>query len=549
MNKYYISIIALLLCLTSCSESFLDTSSKTESNSATFYTTENDAYRALIGAYAAWRETNSRTTDAFAVISEVLADECFGGTGFSDGWAYQAMDRFDISVSSGDLNIHKDAWTYYYAAIYRCNELINNEEKIQWDATSGKKELYMGQAKAIRAFLYFDLVRLFEKVPLLTQATSEVVPQSEPSAVYDLIVSDLKYAIANIPANAFPKANAATNDGQITKYACEAMAARVFLFYNGYYGANPGSLTKEEALAYCEDVIASGEYGLIDDFKNLWPAASKVSTEAGSWNAELSTYAGNGNKETILTMKFNYTQDYNGNNDGNRWLVMVGVRNYSVSPYGQGWGACTVNPEFVKSFSTGDTRLAASVIDLKGEGIAGTDDFKNANCVSDQREYTGYYIKKYTPMSYFGNASDVVTDGAVDFQIGQKQDWVIMRYADVLLMAAELGSPNAQSYYDQVRKRAYKESYTAKEATKSNILEERKFEFAFEGIRYWDLLRQGLDVAASEIAINNYPVLSGGQDATVTIDASRILTTRGFCQIPYDEITLSDNVLIQNPGW
>ena len=121
-----------------------------------------------------------------------------------------------------------------------------------------------------------------------------------------------------------------------------------------------------------------------------------------------------------------------------------------------------------------------------------------------------------------------------------------MRYADVLLMAAELGSSNAQNYFDMVRERA---GLQPKAVTKENIMEERRLEFAFEGQRYWDLLRQGLEVAAATIAESGYSVLSGGVSDKVVIKAENIIKTKGHCQIPTSQITLSKNVLVQNPGW
>lgn len=80
--------------------------------------------------------------------------------------------------------------------------------------------------------------------------------------------------------------------------------------------------------------------------------------------------AGRGNSEIIFAQKFNFTQDYNGNVDGNRWLVMLGLRKTNYSPYGRGWGACTVNPKLVGSFNAKDARRMASVIDAENEGVA-----------------------------------------------------------------------------------------------------------------------------------------------------------------------------------
>ena len=84
------------------------------------------------------------------------------------------------------------------------------------------------------------------------------------------------FAANNIPANAYPKANAAQNDGRITCYAAKALLARVYLFYTGYYGAEPAGITKSEAPKGLEDIISSKEYDLVGEFNNLWEAASST---------------------------------------------------------------------------------------------------------------------------------------------------------------------------------------------------------------------------------------------------------------------------------
>lgn len=558
MNKMKYNIwLAGCLCLgmgvTSCTESFLDVDSKTESSTGTFYKTENDAYRALIGCYDGWRQTSSTPDIGFYVGAETMGAECFGATGNGDPRSNQAIDRFDITQSPADLNLYEADWKNYYAGVYRCNELITREEQIVWKETDSKRGTYMGECRAIRALLYFDMVRLWGNIPLFTEPVNDNLPQADPKEVYALIFDDLKYAIANIPAGAYPKKDFKTNDGHVTKFAAEALLARAYLYYTGYYGTEPEGVTRADALAAVEDVIASGEYSLVSEFKNLWPASSAAIAEVGDTETLYGTYAGNGNCETILAMKFTSSQDYDGNNDGNRWQVMVGMRSLSSAPYGKGWGALTVNPAFVSEFGAGDTRRAASIIDLESEGITTLKDF-NAS-YKDQREYTGFTVKKYSPLCFADGTSASKGDGSGDFQISNHQDYVLIRYADVLLMAAELGSPQAQEYFDQVRKRAYTSGdalsadYSQVTATKENILQERRLEFAFESINYWDLLRQGVDYAAEKLALSGTPVFSGGTPDVVTIQAERIRTTKGLSQIPNNQITLSNGVLKQNAGW
>ena len=551
-NIWIAGALCLSLAMNSCSDSFLDVNSKTESTTGTSYTTEGDAWRALIGCFDGWRQTSSAGAISFYMASEIMANEAFGATGNGDGRGYQAIDRFDISQSPADLNMYEGDWNAYYAGVYRCNELISREEQIQWNETNSKRGTYMGECRTIRALLYFDMVRLWGNIPLFDEPVNENRPQADPSEVFALIFEDLKYAIANIPADAYPKANSSSNDGHITKYAAEALFARAYLYYTGYYGIEPAGVTKEEALAAVEDVIASGEYRLVSEFKNLWPAASAGVAEIGDMTTLYGTYAGDGNSETVLSLKFTSSQDYNGNNDGNRWQVMVGMRSLNSAPYGKGWGALTVNPAFVNEFKNGDTRRNASVIDHAGEAINLLDDFQNS--FNDQREYTGYTVKKYSPLCFTDGTSASKEDGSGDFQTSNHQDYVLIRYADVLLMAAELGSPKAQAYFDEVRKRAYtsggtlSEAYSPLSVTKENIMQERRLEFAFESINYWDLLRQGVDYAANKLALE-VTLQSGGSPDVVRINADRIRATKGLSQIPYNQITLSKGSLVQNAGW
>jgi hypothetical protein len=552
MNKFKysilsLSVVALMGSMTSCSDSFLDVSSKTESTTGNFYKDETDAWRALVGCYDGWRQISSVPGIGFYVASTVMSDETYGGVGNSDGRNYQVIDRFNINESPADLNIYEQDWSSYYAAIYRCNEFLAHEDQIKWEEGSQVHGVYIGECRAIRALLYFDMVRLWGNIPLKLEPVNDNPAQADPSEVYAAIFDDLQYAIDNIPGEDHSKLypSAGQGAGHITKYAAEAIKARAYLYYTGYYGQEPEGVTKADVLAGLEDIISNGGYKLVDNFKNLWPAASLVAnSDALGWDTEKSTYAGDNNSEVILAMNFTGTQDYDGNNDSNRWLVMMGIRGMSIAPYHYGWGACTVCPSYLNKFTNGDTRYTASVIDLANEGF--TDHADYATALADQREYTGYTVKKYTPLGFYDGSSANKEDGTAGFQETGINSWVIMRYADVLLMAAELGSPNAQSYFDQVRQRAGLSSISA---TKENIMNERAVEFAFEGIRYWDLLRQGVDYAAGVIAASAGSTLSGGVSDEVTISAANIIATKGLSQIPNNQITLSNGVLKQNAGW
>lgn len=556
--------------LASCGEGFLETQSKTEGTTGNYYTNESAASRALIGCYDGWQCTVSNgPTFAFHYLSELMSDECFGGTGNADSRNTQVVDRFDIGEDNSQLNLHNTLWTSYYAAIYLTNQLIKEENNIAWNSDASHGQI-IGEARAMRGILYFDLARVFENVPLLTVPTTDNVPQAPVDSVYAQIFSDLKYAAENIPADAYPRAQAATNDGRITCYAAKAMMARAYLFYTGVYGKNPvftdnTEVTKAYVLQGLEDIVASGEYSLVPLYKNLWYCASTTWKQtSGQWE-EVSTYAGEGNVENILNMKFNYTSDYNGNAGGNNAIQMFSVRGGTFkAPYGQGWGGATVPQNFYDSFAADDQRRDASIINLAGEGISTMETYQSK--LTDQREYTGYFNKKYTARSGYikgddgsWNLTHYYNDVmAGDFQISQPIGYTLMRYADVLLMAAELGSTNADAYLSMVHNRAYATEdadgnvvtpRNTLSATKANIMEERRCEFAFEGIRYWDLLRQGVEVAAEAIVNSGESVLNGGNEGTVSYKKENIISKRGFQQIPQDQIQLSNGVLKQNAGW
>lgn len=560
MNKFKFNILTLGMAAvvavgaTSCADSFLDVNSKTESTTGNFYKTEGDAWRALIGCYDGWRQVASGLggVNNFYIASTIMSDECYGSTGNGDDYKAQILDRFDQAQGPSELLIFQDTWKYYYAGVYRCNELLLHENDIAWNENGVNHSLYIGETRALRAILYFDMVRLWGNIPLFLEPSQDNRAQADPAEVYAHIFEDLKFAAENIPADA----NLGTsNFGRVTKYAAEAILARAYLYYTGYYGKEPGfttedgtvigAVTKADALAAVEDVISSGKYELVDEFKNLWPAASLVPVEGKIGWAETSTYAGDANSEVVLAMNFTPTQDYDGNNDSNRWLVMMGMRGLNYTPYGKGWGACNVTASMRSKFVGSDNRLSASVIDLVGEGVNSLDSYNNQ--VSDWREYTGYTVKKYTPLVFGDNTSPATNPtGTAGFQECNAQPWVIMRYADVLLMAAELGSGNAAQYMHAIRSRAGLGDVAVNQ---KNIMDERARELAFEGIRYWDLLRQGVDVMADAVVASAGDVTSGGVDATVTYDRAKIVATQGLSRIPNDQITLSNGVLKQNPGW
>lgn len=511
---------------------------------------------ALVGCYDGWQATIGNEGLGMYLTAELASDQAHGGLGFSDAKNNNAIDQFDLSIAPSYNNLFDTDWKNYYKAIFRCNKIIMNENVTEWNNADGKG-LVVGQARALRAILYFDLARLFGDVPLILVPTEKNVPRTPAAEVYKAIFEDLKYAAANIPADAFPVASNSSNDGRISKYAAEALLARVYLYYTGYYGEENEACTKQEAIDALEDVIENGGYELEANYADLFMPACTEDASTGTkpeQRAWKTTYkgkhynnggwTGNISKEVILNLKFATTADYNGNNDGNAFQVYLGPRNKNATNVlvAAGWGACSVTKAFVDEFKN-DPRFSTCCWSCADASFDAD--------LNDTYEYTGYYTRKYAPMCFAdGTRQEVGFDlGIAHMNLTYYQDWTIMRYADVLLMHSEL--TGTADGLNQVHRRSNPGESVAYSI--DNIRKERAIEFAFEGIHFWDLMRYEKDGAyagrAIKAAQNGAKVITGGNETTVKFDIDKFTAKKGLMQIPNTQITLSGGVLTQNAGW
>jgi hypothetical protein len=519
---YILASLSLLSCF-SCGKDFLDISPYDKKVVGNFYKTPDDAFQALVAAYDVlqWGDY-----DNIIMLSEVSSDDCFGGCGASDDQRYQVWDDF---LDYGFFDPHVGTWKRYYTGIYRTNIFLKYVDNVDWGDQSELKNRYISECRFLRAYYYFDLVRLFGNVPLLTEIldVDELnVPQADPADVYKVIGEDLKFAIENMPSVPYQQIPT-TEYGRITKWAAEALMGRVYLYYTGYYNQPDlvGVVTKPDVRDYIDDVINNSGYALIDTFPQLWIQA-------------LDKFVGEDNIETVFPIKYTIKGYGDANlQDGNRWETMIGLRNQTIVPYANGWGAATINSKLFLEWPKGDTRRDATIIAWDSLGIVYNQ--------SDQREYTGYNWKKLLVIAN-PDGTNSTTAGGGNFMYDNPNDQPEIRFADVLLMGAELHLDDnltlAQTYFDRIRDRAFLDNthritLTGDQAGKSIIMEERRWELACEGLRYWDLLRQGLDVAKAAIDCGDpYPVTFRPE-------------TKGLYSIPQSEIDLSDGVLLQNPGW
>lgn len=529
--KKYIKLLTIssLFVLGACSQDFLDTEPSTSKVEENFYKTTTDAYQGLVAVYDILQR------EAYGgplLISEQASDDCFGGYGIADAQADVEWDRF-LYVSNKDMNI--DVWKNSYLGIYRANILLENLDKIDWGTNTALKTRYEAEARFLRAHFHFQVAKMFgDIVPLdHTIASSEFqLPRQSAEVTYALIASDLKFAADNLGNENYSQAGNA-NFGRITKWAAEAYLARTFLFYTDYYQKPDlaGVVTKTDAVTYINDVVSNSGHGLVSNFANLWLAAS------------FANFVGEDNKEMVWSVRFNGSGKGDFNlNEGNRFQVNIAPRGGAIGPYATGWGGAPVNKKLYDAYETGDTRRDATIISYRTETFNGTPLNFDATA-REQRQYTGYSWKKYCPITNAAGTAVVEANGG-NFQIDNYQDYAIIRYADVLLMAAELNLgtniPLAQTNYDQVRNRAFNNTTHRLTVSKQNIMNERRLELALEGQRYFDLIRQGMVVTKN--AIDNV-------DADPQFNINFRAATLGFFPFPQSQIVISAGTILQNPGW
>lgn len=534
MKKHIVITIASLCVaasMVSCSSGFLDSEPMTQKTDANYYKTPEDAWETLVGCY---NQLPGGYGDLF-VVSNIASDDCYGGGGYTDAYGNQIWDEW---TDYNDLEINRYTWTSrLFRAVRRCNVLCEQLDNIEWGDNTQLRTQYEAEGRMLRAYFFFELQRNFGHIPLVKSSDSELIPQSDPDEVYAYIIEDLKFAINNLPSTSFQAASP-DNFGRVTKWAAQGYLARVYLFYTGYYekGDAPG-LTKQEVTSYLEDCIQNSGHSLVPRYGSLWPWSRRTDYHGDATLA----YAGEYNPEIVLSIRHSIQRP----NQLHRYTGMRGIPNAGdYDPFYPGWGMATITSKCFNSFAEGDTRRFASIIDLKTEGIP--------NDGSDQREFTGYVQKKYQTQTDPNNktGSYPQTSGGNSWQ-AEEQDLVLMRYSDILLMAAELqlesNQSKAQAYLDMVRDRAFEDTNHRVTATKESIFNERGFEFVFEGIRYFDVLRQGLAKAKEILDVKNDIVWNGKQQAYKNIDFP--LIKEGLLRIPESQITISEGMLVQNPGW
>lgn len=501
INSKIIAIAVSILFMTACGKDFLDLQpigTKLENN---FYKTEKEIFEGLVAVYDVlqWGGTNGWTMKLG--LLNTASDDCHaGGSDASDQPSWVAWDNFTLDPNLGP---QRGLWNKSYAGIYRANLILEKMQNSNIEGlTEDKKARYIAEAKSLRAYFYFDLVRLFGNVPLITNSLGADViysqTQSPPSVIYTQIEKDLKEAIATAQ---FPETVVPDELGRITKGAAKALLGKVILFQNN-------TARMAEAATTLESVITSGLYRLETSYANIFKPNNKFGVESVFEIVHSGIQRGG-------------WENFNNFTEGNYSIQFFGIRDFVGAEYANGWGFCPVS-EDLYNFIKNDPRFAHTIVDgkaLRTQGATYSGGYQN----------TDYFIKKYSPLQAFKATTG---EPALNWGYNIKE----IRYADVLLMAAETfalsgNETKAKQYLNQVRTRVGLQPRTSTGATLlDDIATERRLELATEGVRFWDLIR--------------------------TSKAANVLNTKGFrankheyLPIPQQEIDITQGVLKQNQGY
>lgn len=502
----YILVFSVVLA-TGCSKDWLEMDPVGEKFESNFYKSEQDLFQGLVACYSMLQPKYFSGWSSYYFLANFPSDdsEVVGG-GKGDRPEYHEINEFrTLPTNTAVLQL----WRRGYYGINRANSILSNANP---EASTKSKE-YVAEAKFLRAYFYFELVKFFGDVVFYTEnlgADEYDQAQSPAEEVIAQIIADLQAAIPDLPE----KTQLGSDDFyRATKGAAHTLLGKTYLYMASPYFQERYSFEKSAQEYYTlaadqfKSVIDKGIYDLEPVYDDIW----LLSHEQGI--------------ESIFEIEYgNIERDGdwdNGRvNGGNIDVQMSGPRSISTDTLNSGWGFDMVTEDLISLYNAeGD--------DVRRDGTAYGESFLSSIGASgwEQNEgYTGWFSKKRAPWSN-ATSSSLPT---WNYETNER----VMRYGDLLLMYAEAllgsGSGDPTIPFNQVRERAGLEGLSS--VSMDDIKKERRLELAMEGFRFIDLVRWG--------------------------DAPTVLADRGFVQnkhevfpIPQDEISNSNNVLKQNDNY
>ena len=617
MKKYLFSTLAVLAAtlFTACND-MLDTEPrKTEVTDAVFPGKVADVESELSAIYSIMNTMGGGDADNQNIFYwwEIMSDNCYGSGGLQDNKVKSLHHLVEMSV-----NQYAEPYKLLYGGIARATSAIETIDNVPWrDDQKPLRNQLLGEAYFMRGIYYLWLTQLFGDVPLITSTvvTPEMEEQADAeTAIFPQVLSDLVSG-ANLMGT-----ERGHGDGHANKFVAEAFIARAYMFWAGFYknvgelasgsapaidlveqeGCTAASLSQADVVKGLQDIVSKGGYKLCEDFRSLWQYSNsllwdeaqddqghayEIIKDMKRENCFDQPGMGNGNTEELFQVQFmnasawSITGTYNTARMYSNYIsVFWGLRNGASNqngnrdntyPFNQGWGqgtpSCNIWDDWTDAERTNnytDLRKKASLIDLDNE-------LQNYTYEKDDCEESGYSVKKYAEVNLDACAANNDTwwsmcEGYSSSSLDNKmqgdhfEDFYLMRYSDVLLMLTELTGD--ASYMNQVQRRAGvpETPYSLKA-----VQDERRWEFAFEGLRFNDMRRwtgnkpneNSYAPKALQAQSGKQIICLGDKSNKRTMKhmtcswAKRYIDTNGFLAKPQTEITVKNGKLKQNPGW
>lgn len=476
--------------------------------------------------------TQLRTNAGFSLLPwldfhSIRDDDAQKGSDINDGKEINTeFETFQYNKDDWAINTY---WNDHYTMINTANNALADAKASNVSDPASLRNV--GEACFFRAYAYFELVKNFGDVPLINfkiiKPTDGIIPKSSAATIYSFIDSNLQVAAALLPLNSSTYGGG--YQGRLTQGAANTLWAQTYLFRQNW-GA---------VVNLCKQVIASGQYSLMPNFSDIWRDGVNG--------------AGKNGPESIFEMQATDGAGASTNGAvefGTDWGTSQQVRrNGAPIDWNLGWGWNTPTDNLVNAWDNTDPRKFQTILfSGQSDGGPALGGFgATVPAYSDPSGATGLAEKYWNKKLYTGN------DPAMRQLTGYVNNsgaarWInhrILRYADVILMLAEASNElndgaTAAANLELIRKRASGGQpqtrtivpyipFVSQAQMRTAIKNERRFEFAMEGYRFYDLVRWG--------------------DAVSVLGGLGYTNRCRFYPIPQQAINLSGGVLVQNPEW
>ena len=627
MKKYILSalVVSSATLFTACND-MLDTEPRvTEMTAATFPGKAADVEALNAATYSIMNTLgggdNSGLCNNIFYWWCLMSDDCYGSGGLQDNVA-KSLHHF----TTASENQYEYNFILLYGGVSRANNQIETIDNVTWSESEKKKRnQLLGEAYFMRGLYYMWLSQLYGDIPLITTTviTEDLYEQqSAEDVIYPQILSDFVSGM-NLMSTDTPQGDGHANKYVAEAFLARAYMFWAGFYKKAgelasgggpaitlveQEGCQGGSLSQADVVNALKDIVAGGRYRLLKDFRSLWQYSNSLLWKEAHDNADgTGNLEGTHAYEFIADMELADCFDQPGNGNGNdeelfqiqfmnasKWAIggtynnprmysnylscFWGLRNGASQnngkreftyPFNQGWGQGTPSnniwDDWTDAERTGeytDLRKKATLIDLEAE-------LQQYTYEKDDCEESGYGVKKYANVNLDACAADNDTwwskaEGYTSSSLDNKmqgdhfEDFYLMRYADVLLMLTELTGD--ASYMNQVQARAGVPQTPYSLAAVQN---ERRWEFALEGLRFNDLRRwSGIDSGESSYAAKALQAQRGKQIVCLGDKANkrthehmtcswakRYADTNGFLPKPKTQINLMNGKMTQNKGW